>query len=386
MSIPATTIDDSRLLIGEGARYETARRLFKAGILLAMTVPMFIYVAHTFFTASALWKPWYFLIPFIGGLSGTHVFATTYLYVQPGNFRGVPHKFVLLYAAPLAIIALNIYATTLMPLDYLFWFLTFYGFYVLFHFGRQNLGVLSFASLSSARRPIHKTEKLILNGVVACGMFAAPKLLEVGLLMNATQYAPYLAPLKPVIQAFYFVGGCGYVIVMAAAVYHFFMHRKAYDRYTAAIFWLCVVWYLPLYTVLQYPLLSFALFTTAHGLQYLVFLGMHVYVKSTNGLAAKSQQRTLVPKALAVAPIAILLASIYAGHYIWTNSPVLFSSGADVINALAGHEGVARFGAGLVAGITLAHYWVDQFIWRFKSPERRSWLIESYPFLALPKK
>src|SRR5262249_52017692 len=155
--------------------------------------------------------------------------------------------FAVLYAAPLAIVAMNLYAFTLMPAEALFWFLTLYGFYALFHFSRQNIGVLSFVCLSSARRPIHATEKLILNGVVLCGMLAAPRLIQAGLLLiDPAKYAAQIDLLKPVIDALYVVGAIGYAAVLIGAVRHYVNHKKAYDRYTAVIFLLCVIWYLPL--------------------------------------------------------------------------------------------------------------------------------------------
>jgi hypothetical protein len=43
---------------------------------------------------------------------------------------------------------------------------------------------------------------------------------------------------------------------------------------------------------------------------------------------------------------------------------------------------VARVAIATVAALTLAHYWVDMFLWRFRTPERRKWLAENYPFLV----
>ena len=39
------------------------------------------------------------------------------------------------------------------------------------------------------------------------------------------------------------------------------------------------------------------------------------------------------------------------------------------------------FGMGLVFGITLAHFWVDQFLWRMKDNERAAWIKQRYSFL-----
>jgi hypothetical protein len=36
----------------------------------------------------------------------------------------------------------------------------------------------------------------------------------------------------------------------------------------------------------------------------------------------------------------------------------------------------------VIMALTLAHYWIDGFLWRFRTPARRAWLARSYPFLG----
>lgn len=74
--------------------------------------------------------------------------------------------------------------------------------------------------------------------------------------------------------------------------------------------------------------------------------------------------------------------AILTGALLWHYPELPFAGFAPVIQRAAGESGRAKAGAGLVAGITLAHFWVDQFIWRSRSPGRRGWLVENYPFLA----
>ncbi len=123
--------------------------IFNISILLTLAVPLLIYFMHTFFTSNQIWLSFIFLVPFIGGLAGTHVFATTYLYFDRDLSIGVPNQRVKLYLIPIGIIALNIIAVTIMPIWLLLWFMVFYVHYALFHFGRQNIGVLTFSLMST---------------------------------------------------------------------------------------------------------------------------------------------------------------------------------------------------------------------------------------------
>jgi hypothetical protein len=359
-------------------------KLFKLGILFAMVFPILVYTIHTFFLTTIIWRPWYFIIPLIGGISGTHVFATFYLYIKANSFTGIKNRIILLFIIPIFIITANIYIFSQFPPHFLFWILVCFGVYALYHFGRQNIGVLSFACLSSAHRPITNREKIILNGMVFAGMLAAPKLIEVGLLMVVAPYTEQLAIIKPGIPILYVAGIITYVVVVGAALRNFILNRSSYDIYTGVIVWLCVVWYLPLYTLLEYPLLSFSLFTTAHGLQYLVFLGLHAYANSSKRLFDEKQTVTRV-LSLKLMPFVSLAMVMYAGLYLWGNSSVVFSEVLELIYSKNDVQESIKLGGGLVAGITIAHYWVDQFIWRFNNPERRAWLMDNYPFLILKK-
>ena len=358
---------------------------FKAGILAAMVTPPILYSLHTLFASYAFWRPCVLLVALWGLTSDSHVFATGYLYLRPRNFDGIRYRWTLLYWMPAAIVGVNLWAVTMLPASQLMWLMIIYVHYALFHFARQNIGVLSFVTLTSTRRPLHRREKLILNGVAICGMLGALKLYAPGLLLNPEHFAFDLAPIAMAIEPLYIAGLIGYAGVFALAVAHFFAHRGSYSAYSATIFWLCVAWYVPIYAALGHPLLSIASFTTAHGLQYLVLLGFHAYRRSQLRVARCSDSGAFPGSLIgwyALMPCLALIAAVLTGALLWRNPEWPFAGFAEIIQAMAGASGIAKAGAGLVAGITLAHFWVDQFIWRSRTPVRRGWLIENYPFLA----
>lgn len=381
----ATGCSEVRAFAGGRADRGAGVFAFKAGILAAMVTPLILYSLHTVFAGYVFWRPCVLLVALWGFMSDSHVFATGYLYLRPRNFDGIRYRWTLLYLVPIAIVAMNLWAITMLPTAHLMWFMIVYVHYALFHFARQNIGVLSFVTMTSARRPLHRREKLILNGVAICGMFGALKLYAPGLLLNPEHFAFDLSAIAVVIEPLYIAGLIGYGVVFALAAGHFFTHRQSYDAYSATIFWLCVAWYVPIYAALGHPLLSIASFTTAHGLQYLVLLGFHAYRRSKLRVARRSDSGAF-PGTLngwyALMPCLALLAAALTGALLWHYPQLPFAGFSEIIQTMAGAGGIAKAGAGLVAGITLAHFWVDQFIWRSRTPERRGWLIENYPFLA----
>jgi len=372
---------------GTWSRSPTAMAIFNISILLTLAVPLLIYFMHTFFTSNQIWLSFIFLVPFIGGLAGTHVFATTYLYFDRDLSVGIPNKRVKLYLIPLGIIALNVIAVTVMPIGLLLWFMVFYVHYALFHFGRQNIGVLTFSLMSTRRIIILPEEKLILNTVTLCGMLAALNLFIPGLMLDPTKYPFDLALLRPVIPVLYGIGMLLYPIVVVYAALHYLRHRSRFGGYSTAIYWMCVFWYAPIYLFPAYPMLNLALFTTSHGLQYLVFLGFHAYFVSHRCLAARvtknEWQRPLaLTIAMSLVPMILLTGSVVLAWWIWSHQTTFLEGASFVIDQIIAHDGVFKLGSGLILGLTMAHYWVDQHIWKFKNPERRKWLLQRYPFLA----
>lgn len=368
---------------------QRSARIFNLLILLTFAIPLTIYFIHTFFSGNQVWQYFAFLLPFIGSLSGTHVFATTYLYFDRELPAGISQGVFKLTIIPLGIVAVNVFAVTALSLQALVWFMVFYAHYAMFHFGRQNVGVLSFSFLSTGQGPLTVMEKRIINAVTVCGMCGALQVFAPGLMLDPSLYPFDLSAIQPAIPILFNVGAGLYVGVIAFAFVYFVRNRRRFSGVRTALYWMCVFWYSGIFAVPEYTLLHLALFTTAHGLQYLVFLGFHAYSSSQfrwqslrltkTREAASSFSRNL---AFCGLPALILLGSIAAAWWIWSNQSRLFSGAGFLIDQFIVHDGVLKLGVGFILGLTMAHYWVDQHIWRFKSPERRKWLMQRYPFLA----
>lgn len=389
--VPKFSVSNSTFNVG---MYATSlcspSTIFNGLIILSTAIPLATYVMHTFFTNNFIWMYFYFMVPLIGTLSGTHVFATTSLFFDSEIGVGIAHKWLKLFIIPSGIVAINIAAATVMPLGLLLWFMVFYVHYALFHFGRQNIGVLTFSFLSVGRKPISALEKRILNAVTCCGMLGALKVFWPGLMLNPDIYPFDLSKIEPVVPILFNVGMVLYVGIIIFAVAHFVQHRQRFVGSPNLIYWICVFWYSTIYLFPDYPLMNLALFSTSHGLQYLVFLGFHSYFRSRDkarlrrnlevGPALSSKVVNLV---LSLIPIAILIVSMLVGRWLWAHQNDMFENFGTLIQTIVAHDGVLKVGIGMILGLTMAHYWVDQHIWKFKNPERRKWLLQRYPFLAL---
>jgi hypothetical protein len=73
------------------------------------------------------------------------------------------------------------------------------------------------------------------------------------------------------------------------------------------------------------------------------------------------------------APFGAFALCLAAGIVIWQ---------ASLRAQTMGDETLIKLLVATTTSLTLAHYWVDQFLWRFGTPERRAWLAQSFPFLA----
>jgi hypothetical protein len=123
----------------------------------------------------------------------------------------------------------------------------------------------------------------------------------------------------------------------------------------------CVFFFLPAY-LSDNPLFLVTSWTVAHGLQYLVMLAFHA------GGAVRGERgaRTL-------RPAVIFGVSLLTGVGLWL--------AADRMAGVA-HVTMAKALFAVIMALTLAHYWIDAFLWRLRTPARRAWLARSYPFLG----
>ena len=415
-----TNNDDTVRNLGRGASWSLlpvdARLVFNGLIIVVSILPIAIYAMHTHFQPFPVWAYFMFLVPMIGTLSGTHVFATTYLYISDRELtRGVAAPMWTLALIPAFLILISMVAALSFSLEALIYFMAVYMHYGIFHFGRQNLGMLSLCTLSTMSRPINGAEKFIINATTAAAVCATMKIslptLNIDPILFHVDPSWLTKPPYMWSELAYTFGQVFFAGVFLFAIYTFVRGFRGYSRMGMGMYWVAALWFAPLFLFIDNPLLAIASFTTAHGLQYLVVLIGHAwyargsrnqrlndwafrageYIRSrgpewANARIGTDDSRNSF-KAMNIVissclPLVLLGLTLYLAKYIWLNSVVLFTDLEGILVSFSEVNPVARAGIGLVLGLTLAHYWVDQFIWRFRTPERRKWLTSRFQILA----
>jgi hypothetical protein len=326
---------------------------FRAAIVIATLAPFAIAIALAGQPPFAV-RGLSAVFALLGWLSTAHVMSTAYILLNPADHVGVRSPRLTLLAVPLLLLGATFAALLGLPLGATLAFMLVYVHYGMWHFGRQNIGVLTFVSRVSLARPVNGFERTTIMLQVAAGMFAAYAVFAPGLMLNPRVYPFDLSMIDPVLQLGWYVGLAINVALVPMVAWHMIGNWRDYDPPTAVIYLAAAFFYLPVF-VTRNPLIALTAWTVAHGLQYLVILAFH----------AASRPRPL----LATAGLA---AAVAGGYLVWRVSGEV--QGGDDVMAV-------KIAVALITGLTLVHYWVDQFLWKFNTPERRAWLLQHYGFL-----
>ena len=283
---------------------------------------------------------------FVG--SSVHVASTGWFYTVP-EVRVYMRQHRPRYVWwPLALIAGAGAIAMVVPRAALDWLLLPYFGWQFFHYQKQNLGITALAAASQRVAPLRKAERRALIGAGLAGiagLLARPSLLQLPV-------RPILAPLFPA-AAIAFAGfvavGVGYLAVRSPA------QRPA---------GFCVVYLtslgfsVPVF-VFTSPYAAVAGLTIAHGLQYLLLMGL---------LAAGGTRATTVRR--------------LAGMAALCNIALLGGAGLSIASDQAAAGPALRILFGLFLGAVMAHFVVDAGLWRMREEFPRSFLRSRLPYLV----
>ena len=358
-------------------------------LLLSSSLPFIIYLMHQTLNGTTLTN---ILLPLIGTISGTHVFATLYLYISDKDLKkGVSRANLVTVVIPLFLISLNILAVMNFPPKYLLLYMVIKAHYAIVHFGRQNLGIFSFFTLSQLGRPLKKEEKFLINAMVIIGLFGTLKIFSPNYTLSPDLFVINSGIVLGFANYLHSIGKFLYLGLILATLYHLYKNKN-YSISVSFMFIMIMLWYAPIFYLYQYPLLSFAAFTTAHGFQYLTILFFHslsmkkdstklsTLLDHNSEIKKNKTNKRLLIYLMTFYPIILLIGVMIIGQQLWSNSNVLFINLEDIITTID-QNSILKLGFGLIGGITLAHYFVDHFIWRFNNPERRSWFKDRFDFI-----
>ena len=280
---------------------------------------------------------------FVG--SSVHVASTAWLYTLPdvrGHARQHPGRFVL---APIALILMAAVAAAIISPGTAAWCLLPYYAWQFFHFCKQNLGMAALAAASrrlAPLRPVERRAVLAAGWAGIAGLVAHPSLL--GLRVSSAALG-WMYPAAA--AAFAAAVGTG-VIALA---------RRRGEGVTFKIVYLSSLCFFGPAFAFRSPYAAVGGMTIAHGLQYLLLVGL---VAAGNG--------QIPGRALRLA--ALVNVALIGGAVLGAASHLHSAPPA----------GRLVFGAYL--GAVMAHFVIDAGLWRLRDPFPRAFLASRVPGLV----
>jgi hypothetical protein len=280
---------------------------------------------------------------FVG--SSVHVASTGWFYTLPAVWRHLRRRRARYLWCPLALLSGASASALLVPRAALYWLLLPYFGWQFFHFQKQNLGIAALAASSMGLDPLARAERraLMSAGVAATG----------GLLTRPSQLQ---LPVQAILAGFFPLALLAFAA--SVAVGGCCLSRRSQAQRPA---WFCIAYLtslafgLPVF-VFASPYASVAGLTIAHGLQYLLLMGL---------VAAGAQRGSKILQLAALCNIALL-----GGTALAIASDQVRSAGA----------GRAIFG--LFLGAVMAHFVIDAGLWRMREEFPRAFLAGRLPYLV----
>lgn len=284
------------------------------------------------------------LLLFVG--SSAHVASTGWLFTRREVRRYAVSRPLRFLLAPALLVAGCAGTAALIPSGSFAWVLLPFFAWQFFHFEKQNLGVAALAARSFGLASLRASERRVIV-VTGCagiaGLMSRPSLLQL-------RVNPRLGVLFPVSEGAFFTAVALGVALLA--------RRQRAERsleYCAA-YLSALVFFLPVF-VFSSPYAAVGGMTVAHGLQYLLLLGL-----IAGGRDASRRGR-------AVGLVLFCNVALFGGIVLSVASHL--------------HSGPApeRLVFGAYLGVLAAHFVVDAGLWRLRDAFPRAFVARHLPYL-----
>jgi hypothetical protein len=331
------------------------RRLFTLALLLTTWIPMLFFMAMGSITepAAGLGMVKAVLL-YVGGV---HVASTLLLYLDKTFAPLVAENKLRYVYVPLGlIVASGVIFSVGGAVVQVSTYLAFWAWQA-HHYGRQNIGVYSFAAMARGWRP-HPLERRALQLASACGVGGTFKVL-------AKDVSP--AVMYSLFDALYRLSAVAFVGVLVFSVYVYVKRRADFSWSRTAFFFTLVCFFLPMFLSDSRDVAFFS-YAIAHGAQYLAFMAV-----ISLDLGARDGRRGVSSRMLGVAVLLVLLGLIgYRAADVRALGPIASSP-------MLMH--VIDFLAGIGLGTTVAHFVIDAGAWRLSQSSAKRYVAQRFGFL-----
>jgi hypothetical protein len=328
------------------ARQERAGRLWLAATV-ALTVAALAGAVAMAPPASASAGRGLAWLLFLG--SSVHVAGTAWLYTLADVRRHARAHRARYVWVPLALVVAGAAAALLVSAAAFGWLLLPYFAWQFLHFQKQNLGMAALAASSHGVPGLRRMERGALSGAGLAGivaLMARPGLLQLNV--------------RPGAGALFAPAAVAFVLAVSVGV-RSLAARQPEDRPRAfcAVYLVSLCFSLPVF-VFASPYAAVAGMTIAHGLQYLLLVGL---------VAAGRSRGTSRVARLAV----------------FCNVALLGGVALSAASHLHGGGALARCVFGGYLGVVMAHFVVDAGIWRLRDAFPRAFMRSRIPYLLAPR-
>jgi hypothetical protein len=311
-----------------------------AAILVASVVPL---IAVVLLAPAAGAKPTSALVWLLFVGSSVHVGSTAWFY-SVREVRAHMHRHRSRYAvAPVALVGGCALGAAFLTDRQITWVLLGFFAWQFFHFQKQNLGVAALAARAQRTAGLSVPERraLVLTGLGGIvGLLGHPDLLQIA---GAHRF-----------DVAFFAGGAIFSIGAVLGVVAM-TRRRSRDTVFTVVYVVSLLFFLPVWLFAS-PYAAVAGLTVAHGLQYLVLMGLIA--------SARTGDRPVGISVLILVNVALVLGI--------------------VLNRMAhlhGHPGFGQALFGVYLGLSMAHFVIDAGLWRLRDEFPRTFLTARLPFL-----
>ena len=285
--------------------------------------------------------PAIYLVAALNLLGGSfHVAATGWFYTDPSmlaHFRARPLRYI---AVPCLLVGGSAAAFHFIDPGLGHYLLVLYFCWQLWHYQKQNVGLLSFIAAGTDGVSVSPWERRTLGLAAIAGILGFFSLFNVGLPERAKEFALLHA-----------IGGSVYLLVPVAFLVAILKNPTLREnRLRLSFFLLGTLFFVPTY-IFTDELSAIFGYALAHGLQYLVFMGFVGFGKKN-----------------AIVSLVTLLVIASLGYLV-----------LDWAMRAEGPYGAALHGAFL--GAVMTHFVLDAGIWRLREPFQRGYMREKFQFV-----